>query len=346
MDFKSMSSRDPHIRNVMLYEFHRGSNAAEAARNICAVYPNAVSERTVREWFVRFRGNNFSLEDLPKSGHPEELENDALRQLIDRDPKMTSRELGQILGKHHTTVLTHLKSIGKCFLHTVWVPQKLSQDNLLQRITISSSLLARQKLCPFLDRVVTGDEKWILYVNPDNRGQWISKDQVPLTTPKPGLHPRKVMLCVWWDIHGIIYYEMLNMGQTVTAEIYCQQLDRLRQALNKKRPALLNRKGIILHGDNARPHVAKITHEKITEFGWELLPHPPYSPDIAPSDFHLFRSMQHFLKGREFKDKGAIEKALEDFFGSKNEKFFRDGIECLPQRWEKIINNDGNYFIE
>ena len=97
------------------------------------------------------------------------------------------------------------------------------------------------------------------------------------------------MLSIWWNVKGVVHYELLEPGKTITADMYCQQLDRLKQALKQKHPALVNRKGVILHHDNARPHTARLTQNKLHSLGWEVLPHPPYSPDLAPSDFHLLR---------------------------------------------------------
>jgi len=56
---------------------------------------------------------------------------------------------------------------------------------------------------------VTGDEKWIIYNNVERKRSWGKRNAPPLATPKPGLHSKKVMLCVWWDWKGILYYELL-----------------------------------------------------------------------------------------------------------------------------------------
>ena len=104
---------------------------------------------------------------------------------------------------------------------------------------------------------------------------------------KAGLHPKKVMLCIWCDWKGVLYYELLPENETINSNKYCSQLDQLKAALDEKHPELVNRKRIIFHQDNARLHVSLITRQILLQLDWEVLIHLPYSPDIAPSDLHL-----------------------------------------------------------
>jgi histone-lysine N-methyltransferase SETMAR len=112
---------------------------------------------------------------------------------------------------------------------------------------------------------------------------------------------KKVLLCVWCNYEGLIYHELVPDGRTVNAEVYSQQLEKMYTVLFEKYPALVNRKSMLLQQDNARPHTAKKTLQKIEELeGIELLPHPAFSPDLEPSDYYLFRSMAPFLCGKNF----------------------------------------------
>ena len=77
---------------------------------------------------------------------------------------------------------------------------------------------------------------------------------------KPNLTLNKRMLCMWWDIRGPIHYELLKPSKKLNLEKYCQQLDDLKTAVQEKRPKMFNRKDIILHYDNGRPHAALGTH--------------------------------------------------------------------------------------
>ena len=69
-----------------------------------------------------------------------------------------------------------------------------------------------------------------------------------------------------------------------------------------------------------------------------------YSPDIAPSDYHLFRSMQNALMDTEFETFEDVKKFVDNFIASKDHTFFSEGIHMLPGRWRKVIDSDGHYF--
>ncbi|GFU17252.1 mariner transposase [Trichonephila clavipes] len=63
-------------------------------------------------------------------------------------------------------------------------------------------------------------------------------------------------------------------GQTVNSDIYCQQLDRLKLGTDQKRSDLVNRRGVVLHQDKARPHTSVEIRQKLWELGWKVLMHP------------------------------------------------------------------------
>ena len=90
---------------------------------------------------------------------------------------------------------------------------------------------------------------------------------------------------IWWGVNGITHWEILSSGSTMTAGVYCHQLDRITKKLKVKQGRIY-----YLH-DNARPHVPKSVCEKLLKLGWISVPHPPYSPDLSPTDYHLFRSL-------------------------------------------------------
>jgi len=85
--------------------------------------------------------------------------------------------------------------------------------------------------------------------------------------------------------------------------------------------------------------------QKLRELGWEVLMHPLYSPDIAPSDYLLFRFLQNSLNSVKLASKEACENHLKQFFDQRPQKSYCDGIMALPQKWQNIIENNGAYLI-
>ena len=125
--------------------------------------------------------------------------------------------------------------------------------------------------------------------------------------------------------------------------MYCQQLDRLAEALAEKRPH--RQQHHFLH-DNAKPHTANRTKAKLRELGCIVLPHSPYSPDLAPTDYKAFRSLQNWLNGKEFATEEVLKETIQEWIDSKPPGFWVKGIAALPDRWAKTIEFEGDYFPE
>ena len=92
------------------------------------------------------------------------------------------------------------------------------------------------------------------------------------------------MATVFWDSERVVLVDFLEGKKTVTGAYYVEVLRKLKAKLAEKGPGKLHR-GILFHHDNAPAHSSRIVRDVLREFRWELLPHPPYSPDLAPSDF-------------------------------------------------------------
>ena len=98
-----------------------------------------------------------------------------------------------------------------------------------------------------------GIEKWMLCNNVECKISWGMQNEPPSTIPNASLHPKKMMY-IWWHWKVVLYYELLPENQMINSNKYCSQLDQLKTGFDKKHPELVNRKHIIFHQDNARPH--------------------------------------------------------------------------------------------
>lgn len=338
-----LNSRD-HIRHCLLYEYQMGHSVKDATRNICAALrQDVLSQATAYRWYLRFDNGDYSLEDQTHPGRPVELDIDALQALVKSDPRQTTRCLASALGCDQSTVDRHLNELGYRNILGALVPHVLSPEQKNHRVDICMSLFSKQRRFEWLDYLITGDEKWVLYVNMARKREWIGPGDQPSPTSKAELHPKKVMLCLWWDVRGIIYWELLPTNTTITATVYSAQLERLKEKIKAVRPK--QDKFYFLH-DNARPHIALSVRQKLIKFNWELLPHPPYSPDLAPSDYHLFRSLSNNLREKIFDDQTDLVSYLDNFFLSQPKEFYRNGIHSLSARWQQVIESGGEYIID
>jgi histone-lysine N-methyltransferase SETMAR len=82
---------------------------------------------------------------------------------------------------------------------------------------------------------------------------------------------------------------------------------------------------------------------KLKTFGWKRIGHPPYSPDLAPSDSHVFLLLKKFLGGRRYVEDDDVKEAVNTRFSSQAASFYDVGIQKLVPRYDRCLNNGGNY---
>ena len=113
--------------------------------------------------FGRFKKGTDNVEDLPRFGWRVESDDESLKSLDNAKPQLVIDEIAEKLNSSHGTIYRHLHGIGKMTILKKWVPHQLSEENRQYRINVHTFLLSRQYQGPFLDRIVMGYEKWILY---------------------------------------------------------------------------------------------------------------------------------------------------------------------------------------
>ncbi|TLM46754.1 hypothetical protein FEC32_18870 [Acinetobacter baumannii] len=123
-----------------------------------------------------------------------------------------------------------------------------------------------------------------------------------------------------------MHYSFLRSGQAITADVYCAELRTMIAKLAVKQSRLRNRSSPLLLHDNARPHTARETVSTLQELQLETSRPPPYSPDLAPTDYHFFRDFDNFLPDKKFSSQEAVQNAFTQFVESRSPEFYRKGI--------------------
>ena len=194
-----------------------------------------------------------------------------------------------------------------------WVPKSLSDEQMATRVSVCSALLKRfRSKDDFLLCLGTIDETWVHYYEPENKAQsrqWVGPGSKEV---------QDATICWQGDGHSILgrkrrYHvgHFLPKRSTITGVYYAKLLDQLRTAIREKRGGKLS-KDVLLQQDNARVPTCKVAMDAVERKGYELIPHPAYSPDRAPSDFFLFPNLKKDIRGLHFRSDEEVVMAVEE----------------------------------
>lgn len=341
------------FRVLIKHCFLMGKNTVQAKEWLDKGYgTSSPSYSTVKKWYAEFKQGRTSTDDAKRSGRPNEAVTDEnvkkVHRIVLDDRNVKVREIADIV-KISTERVRHIlhENLGMKKLSARWVPRLLTIDQKQQRIHDSEHGLALFQRNPteFLRRFVTIDETWIHYYTPESNrqtAQWLQAGESRPKRPKTQRSAGKVMASIFWDAHGIIFIDYLEKGKTITGEYYVTLLDRLDKEIKEKRPHLKKKK-VLFHHDNAPAHSSMKAMVKLNSLRYELLLHPPYSPDLAPSDYYLFPNLKRWLQGKRFHTNEEVILETEAYFADFDNSYYSKGIRMLEDRWKKCILLQGDY---
>ena len=222
-------------------------------------------------------------------------------------------------------------------ISTKMAPRILTLDQKQRRLHISSDLLRNAEM---FDRVITGDETFCFQYDPETKRQSMqckTQNSPRLRKARMSWSQVKTMLVCFFDHKGIVHYEFIAQGQTVNQECYLEVLTRLRESVQRKRPGLWPDMWILLN-DNAPAHDELRFREFLAKNSITKMDHPPYLPDLVPSDFWLFPKLKNTLKGQRFADISYIQTQRENVTARYSGKRFSRRFPAVAPSSHEVHN--------
>ena len=225
-DAKACFASKVEYRAVIRYLYLKGKTGKEIHGELADVYGSSPpSYAQVKFWVGEFKPGRTSYEDEARSGRPLDATDEEMckkvRDLVYSDRRTQVEEIAQSLGISHSSLSTFLHDrLGMHKLTAHWVPKSLSDEQMATRASVCSALLKRfRSEDDFLLRLVTVDETWVHYYEPENRAQscqWVGpgspRPKKFKTQPSAG----KVMATVFWDAKGFIMLDFIPKRSTIT----------------------------------------------------------------------------------------------------------------------------------
>jgi [histone H3]-lysine36 N-dimethyltransferase SETMAR len=316
-----------------------------------ALGPNAPSYPTVARWAKCFREGREDVNDYPRSGRPvSELTDENIelvRQVIINDPHSTYDEIIAETSLSHGTIERIIHDCLKMKKVTSrWVPHQLTDKQKQQRVK-----LCRENLAKFQDGswrlcdIITGDETWIYHRQIHHKSKnasWVGEGESPTTVVRRSKFEPKNLFSIFFKSNGPVLIHCVDEGKTVDHNYYIENcLKPVVKEIWKQRK-VAGTKGIKLLHDNARPHIHSDVINYLTEEGINIMPHPPYSPDLAPCDYWLNDYIKRNLTDQP--DEKSLARAVSKVMKKIPEEEYKKTFDKLLERMELCINNHGDYF--
>ncbi len=195
--------------------------------------------------------------------------------------------------------------------------------------------------------VITTDESWFHVNEPYSREgnkMWLAKGEDRGQVPMRSRSCKKILMIPFFDEQGVVHVEYLMHG-TVNRHVFKAILERAWTSVRTRRNNIWrHRDRYLLHMDNASSHTADLMKNTLRNLGWNILKHPPYSPDLMPCDFFLFPYLKRRLRGRDYQNQETLLQAIEEELGYIPTFLWQACFRQWCARCQKCIIFGGQYF--
>jgi len=336
------------IRLLIHFSWALGNPINVIYKQLVQVHGEGVcSIETVRNWVKKFENGDFNISDLARSGRPPRADLATLvQQELEDSPFMSAHALAEELGENRSMIRNVLKNQLKLTrLSLRWVPHEPTAELLDKRLHGATDLLGRlSSLKPQqLNHVVTGDQTWVFLRN-DPSKMWGKRGENTPVRVKRSRGDKKIMLTVMFSRKGILTTDFLPIGQKfnslhMTSVVIPKLVEKIRESCPSKGTC-----GWFLHLDNSPVHNCRVTRSAIENSGFKIFPQPPYSPDLAPSDFSLFGYLKDHLTSKKSLDMDELKVEIIDFLENIHPNWFEHVWDEWDKRLRWVIENNGKYY--
>ena len=240
-----------------------------------------------------------------------------LKRKLEKTDNSPLQQFPCIVLKFHGHFFTKLCLVKLSFGNCVQtVPKLLTEEHKLEQQATTLDFLTQysEEGKKFLGHVVTGNETWVSHEAPKSKQQsmeWRHTSSPTKTKFKQTTSTWKVMGTMFWDRKGVLLVDFLPQGSTINAGVCCNTLQKFHRVVHNKLRVMFSWDVVMIH-DNTRPHTA--VQNVITTFCCEQFDHLPYSPHLAPSDFHLLRHLKFFLACQWFRNDSEVKEIVTTCF--------------------------------
>jgi len=258
---------------------------------------------------AKFKRGDFSTCDAPRPGRPKTVTTpeiiDQIHELILEDHRISTKSVAEQLGISRERVGSIiLEDLDTRKLSAKWVPKCLNADKKRQWCQSSQQILEFFRRDPddFPSLLVTMDETWLYHYDLETKQQSVEWRHSGLPRPKKFRVQKsagKFVASIFGDEDGILLIDYLPKGQTINAEYYSFLLVQMKVILKEKRRGKFTKAILFLH-DNVPAHRALATQNKLAYLGYHCLDYPPYSPNLAPSNYRLFPGLKKTIESSPF----------------------------------------------